>query len=166
MFALPKLILILAAITTALMAGLFYAWSVSVMPGIGRLPDSGFLSAMQAMNRAILNPLFFLCFMGAALLLPAATFLHYSHPVSGRFWLLLGATVCYLVGVMGVTMAGNVPLNNSIDVFNIQTATAAELAKMRADFEGPWNRLNNIRTVCVTLSILLVIMACLWKEER
>jgi uncharacterized membrane protein len=166
MFAIPKLVLVLAAVTTALMAGLFYAWSVSVMPGIARLPDSGFLSAMQEMNRAILNPLFLLCFMGAALLLPAAAFLQYSQPVSGRFWLLLLASAAYLIGVLGVTMAGNVPLNNMLDAYQVQTATAQELAKMRQDFEGPWNRLNNIRTVCVTLSVTLVIVACLWGKER
>ncbi len=166
MFAIPKLVLLLAAVMTALMAGLFYAWSVSVMPGIARLPDHGFLSAMQEMNRAILNPLFFLCFMGAAVLLPIATFLQYSQPVSGRFWLLLLASIAYLVGVLGVTMAGNVPLNNMIDSFQIQSATAQELAKMRQDFEGPWNRLNTVRTLSVTLSVVLVIMACLWREER
>lgn len=166
MFTIPKLVLLLAAVTTALMAGLFYAWSISVMPGIARLPDSGFLSAMQEMNRAILNPLFLLCFMGTALLLPAATFLQYSQPVSGRFWLLLLSTMAYLIGVMGVTMIGNVPLNNMLDAYQIQTASAQELAKMRQDFEGPWNRLNTIRTLCVTLSVVLVLVACLWKEER
>lgn len=166
MFALPKLVLLLAALTTALMAGLFYAWSISVMPGIARLPDSGFLSAMQEMNRAILNPLFLLCFLGAAALLPAAAFLHYGQPLTVRFWLLLAASVLYLIGVIGVTMGGNVPLNNALDICNIQTASAKELAGMRSSFEGAWNRLNTIRTLCVTLSVLLVIMACLWRSEE
>jgi uncharacterized membrane protein len=166
MFTISKLVLLFAAVTTALMAGLFYAWSISVMPGIARLPDRGFLSAMQEMNRAILNPLFLLCFMGAAILLPVATFMQYSQPVSGRFWLLLLASIAYLAGVMGVTMAGNVPLNNMIDAFQIQSATAQELAKMRQDFEGPWNRLNTIRTLSVTLSVILVIAACLWRDKH
>lgn len=166
MIAYSKLILILAALAAALMAGLFYAWSVSVMPGIGRLSDKGFLSAMQAMNKAIMNPLFFLAFFGAALLLPVTVLQHYGRPASVRFWLLLAACLCYLLGVMGVTIAANVPLNNTLDVFNVSTAGPSELRAMRSDFEGPWNRWNHIRTVCAILTALLVIIACLCREKN
>ncbi|WP_118975611.1 anthrone oxygenase family protein [Taibaiella koreensis] len=166
MLSFSRLLLLLAALTTALMAGLFYSWSVSVTPGIGRLQDAAYLKAFQEMNRAILNPVFLSCFMGTALLLPAATILHYKEVMRPRFWLLAGATLCYLIGVMGVTMMGNVPMNNSLDVFPVETASLEALAQKRASFEGPWNRLNTIRTVCATLSVLLVVLACMGQEER
>lgn len=155
------LLLIITAVATALMAGLFFAWSVSVMPGIALLPDAAFIAAMRAMNKAILNPIFFAAFFGTLLLLPLSTWLHYSQPPSIRFWLLLAATMLYGAGVFGVTFFGNVPLNDRLAAFSLSSASAGEIAALRAGFEDPWNRLNNIRTISSILSILLVIIACL-----
>ncbi len=150
-----------AATTTALMAGLFYAYSCSVNPGLSRLSDAAYLVAMQSINRAILNPVFFIGFVGTAVLLPLSTWLQYGQPVSLRFQLLLCATVIYWVGVSGVTMLGNVPLNEALDSFNVQTASVEEIAAQRAAFESPWNQLNTIRTIASVLAIVLVIIACL-----
>lgn len=158
---LQNILLASATTTTALMAGLFYAYSCSVNPGLSRLSDAAYLGAMQAINRAILNPLFFIGFLGTALLLPLSTWVNYGQPLSPRFWLLLGATLVYLTGVFGVTMLGNVPLNEGLDSFNIEIASSTELAVQRATFELPWNQFNTIRTVSSIVAVLLIIAACL-----
>ncbi|MFZ6011095.1 MAG: DUF1772 domain-containing protein [Bacteroidota bacterium] len=152
--------LVMAATATALMAGLFFAWSCSVTLGLAKLPDAQYIAAIQSMNRAILNPVFFTFFFGAPLLLPLSAYLNYN-PASTRFWLLAGATVVYVIGVFGVTVAGNVPLNEAMDKFQLSTASAADMAMQRARFEIPWNNLNMVRTVCSTISVILVIIACL-----
>src|SRR5438105_15298485 len=90
-----NIILLATATTTALIAGLFYAYSCSVNPGLGRLPDNEYLAAMQSINRAILNPVFFMSFMGTLLLLPLSTYLHYRQPNRSLFYLLLMATILY-----------------------------------------------------------------------
>lgn len=153
--------LIITATVTALTAGLFYGWSCSVTPGFGRLPDASYIASMQACNKAILNPVFFACFFGAMLLLPLSTYLHYEPAASMRFWFLLAASILYIVGVMGVTMVGNVPLNEALDKFDLQHASAEAITQARSQFEKRWNNLNNIRTVAATLSVILVVMACL-----
>ena len=158
------MILIITATVTGLMAGLFFAWSCSVTIGLARLSNTEYLSAMQSLNRAIQNPLFFACFFGAAILLPVSTFMHYSQASTNQFWLLLSATSIYLIGVMGVTIFGNIPLNNMLDSFAIQSGTVGEIALTRTKFELPWNRLNNIRTVASTASLVLVILACLIRS--
>jgi uncharacterized membrane protein len=150
-----------AATTTALMAGLFYAYSCSVNPGLSRLADAPYLAAMQSIKRAILNPLFFIGFMGTALLLPLNTWINYGQPIYIRYWLLLSASLVYLIGVIAVTMLGNVPLNEELDLFNVNTASPAELAVHRSTFELPSNQFNTIRTVFSLLAVLLVIAACL-----
>lgn len=155
----PNIILVLTATATALMAGLFYAWSCSVMLGFARLPDREFISAMQATNRAIQNPVFFAAFFGAPIFLMISTILHYNQ--SSRFWFLLAATIIYLVGTFGVTIFGNVPMNNMLDRFNLESAGVEETALERANFESRWNNLNTIRTVSSTLAVILVVIACL-----
>lgn len=159
------IILIITATTTALIAGLFYAYTCSVNLGLGRLPDAGYIAAMQSINIAILNPLFFFSFMGTAILLPVSTFLHYDSTISRRFLFLLTATLIYLIGGLGVTMFGNVPLNEALDTFNLQSASAEAIAAQRAKFEGRWNNLNTIRTISSTLSIIFVIIACLSSHK-
>lgn len=160
-----QIILIITATTTALMAGLFYAYTCSVNLGLARLPDTGYIAAMQSINKAILNPLFFAGFLGTLLLLPLSTYLHYTQPTSTRFILLLMASVAYAIGVFGVTILGNVPLNDTLAGFNLQSASEEAIAAQRASFEGRWNNLNTIRTISSTLSILLVIIACLSSHK-
>jgi len=156
--------LLAAAFTTALIAGLFYGYSCSVNAALGRLPDAGYLAAMQSINREILNPLFFMSFMGTLILLPVSTWLQYSNPVSLRFYLLLAATLVYTVGTFGVTIIGNVPLNDALDVFHIQ-ASPEVLHQQRELFEKPWNQLHSIRTIANAIALILVLMACIIKPE-
>ena len=143
------------------MAGLFYAFSCSVNLGLARLSNVEYISAMQSTNRAIQNPIFFAAFFCAPILLPLSVLLHYGQPLTMRFWFLLAATIIYLIGTFGVTIFGNVPLNNVLDRFNLQSASEEETALQRANFEGRWNNLNTIRTVSSTLAIVFVVIACL-----
>lgn len=153
------IVLVIAATATALMAGLFFAWSCSINLGLARLPDAEYLSAMQQTNRAIQNPVFFAAFFGAPLFLSISVFLHYGH--SPRFWLLLTATVVYFTGTFGLTIFGNVPLNNALDNFALESATESEIVVQRANFARRWNNLNHIRTVSSAIAVIIVVFACL-----
>ena len=163
---LSTILLVIAAITTGLMAGLFSAWSYAVSPGLARVQDMEFIASMQAMNRAILNPVFLLCFLGTALLLPLDVYLQYRSSLPARFWLLLSAAVLYIVGVIGVTMGGNVPLNEALDAFRLDAASPEEIARQRAAFEGPWNKLNALRTWASVLAFLLTVLACVMPAQQ
>jgi len=154
-------LLILTTLFTGIMAGLFFAWNFSVMNGLGKLQDKAFVGAMQSLNREIQNPVFFLFLFGTLILLPACAFAAYRHLPAAVFRLVLAAAVLYAAGVIGVTMAGNVPLNSRLDRFVLQTATDAEIASARKNFEGPWNRLNVARMLANVLSFLLLILAAL-----
>ena len=73
--------------------------------------------------------------------------------------LLLSATLIYVIGVFGVTMFGNVPLNEQLAKFSISTATESEIIKMRIAFEKPWNAYHTIRTIASILSFGLTILS-------
>ena len=156
---LENIILGVTAVLNALVAGLFFAWSVSITLGLARVSDVEYVSVMQSTNRAIQNPLFFFAFFGAQILLPICLFLFYGQ--SSRFWLLLAALIIYTVGVMGVTIFGNVPMNNALDRFDLQSAKSEEIALQRKNYETRWNNLNTVRTVSSTVAVMLIIIACL-----
>jgi uncharacterized membrane protein len=165
MITLETISLVITATLTALIAGLFYAYSCSVVPGLGGLPDAQYLAAMQSINRAILNPVFFASFMGTLLCLPFCTYLCYKQGVSPRVVYLLCASLLYASGVFGVTMVGNVPLNEALDTFSIHAASANEIAQQRIVFEASWNRLNLVRTGASLLTLVLVVLACLARSK-
>lgn len=157
---LSNAILALAVALTALSAGLFYAYSCSVNPGLGRLPDDQYLAAMQSINRAILNPVFFLSFIGTLILLPLAAWLNYQG-ASQRFIMLAAAAVVHAVGTFCVTIFGNVPLNNVLDALDLSTASPEKMKEIRQAFEISWGRLHQVRTLANLGALILAIVACL-----
>jgi uncharacterized membrane protein len=156
------ILLIITATLTALIAGLFYAYSCSVVLGLGKLSDSEYLKAMQSINREILNPAFFLSFMGTVVLLPVSTFVFRGQ--SPVFLFLLIATLSYLIGVFGVTVLINVPLNEQLDKLDLANTASQAIREMREKFESRWNFFNNIRTIFSVISIILTVCACIWNK--
>jgi uncharacterized membrane protein len=153
-----------AVLLTGLSAGLFYAWSVSIIPGARKVTDLTYMESMQSFNRAILNPAFFLVFMGSGILLSISAIQHYRTGIV--FWVILAAALCYVVGTFGVTMLGNVPLNNSLDVFQVKDMSAGQIAAFREHFEEKWNRLHTIRTAFSILSFMFSIAAIFLQAKN
>ena len=146
-----------AVLLTGLSAGFFYAWSVSVIPGTIKVADTIYLETMQSINRAILNPAFFLIFLGSLILLVTNTIQQYHAGLT--FWLMLAATLIYLVGTFGVTALGNVPLNDDLDALHLNDLSDDKLAQFRQYYELKWNKLHTIRTVFAVISFLLSLLA-------
>lgn len=154
-----ELIQIVAMLLAGLVAGLFYSYACSVTGALGKLPDREYVMTFQSINTTILNAWFFTGFMGSLIVLPLATWLSYRADAPFSFWLLLSASVLYAVGVFGVTIFGNVPLNNMLGCFNMATATPQDISSLRERFESPWNKLNLIRTIAAVLSFLLAVLS-------
>lgn len=82
-----------------------------------------------------------------------------------HFWLLLTATIIYLIGVVGVTALDNIPLNNTLDSASLPMASAEEIIALHATFEKPWNTWNTVRTAASLLALGLVIGSCLHTQS-
>ncbi len=158
-----QFVLFTAITLTGLSAGLFYAWQVSVIPGTKKVVDFTYLETMQSINRAILNPAFFLIFFGSLVMLCASTVQHYH--AGTKFWILFIATLVYAGGTFGVTVFGNVPLNDALDAIEISKLGNNEILQMRQKYEVDWNRLHLIRTVFSVLSFLLSL-AAVWVQTE
>jgi uncharacterized membrane protein len=140
--------LLAAALTTAMMAGFFHAYSFSVMPGLHGAPAAVLVETMQRINRAILNGWFFLIFIGAAVFGVAAVALV---TIDGETGVLVPAAIglaLYLVQ-LAITARINIPLNNALDA-----AGPTDPAATREAFEKPWVRWNHARTALCTVAAL------------
>jgi len=157
------LVLRLAAILGAgVMAGLFFAFSNSVMGALGHLQPAEGMAAMQAINRVILNPLFLFIFLATpAVCALVGLFALWRWSEPGAAWLLAGAAL-YIAGAFLVTVAVNVPMNNALDA--VQPASA-EGAALWARYLADWTAWNHVRTVAslaamALLTIGLYLGAC------
>ncbi|MEO9484106.1 MAG: DUF1772 domain-containing protein [Ekhidna sp.] len=154
-----------AVVLTGLSAGLFYAWQVSVIPGTKKVMDVNYLETMQSINRAILNPAFFLIFFGSLIFLSASSIYEF-HTNKWTFGLMLVATMTYLIGTFGVTVLGNVPLNNQLDVLKTGEISAQKITAFRQFYETGWNKLHLIRTIFSVLSFVLAVLALLIQTKK
>ncbi|SDS31734.1 anthrone oxygenase family protein [Actinoplanes derwentensis] len=135
-----------ATVSTGLMAGLFYAFDVAVMPGLAQADDDTFVSSMRHINRAIENPVFAATYFGSLALPATAAVLHWragNRKAAG--WALAG-TIGY-GAVLAVTARHHVPLNRRLDA-----------GGSRAAFEKRWAGGNIGRTALTT-----VALACLTR---
>ena len=155
----------LTCIVTGLMSDLFFAYSTSVSPGLKNISDAASLASMQSINRVIQNPIFFMVFFGALILLPLNCYLQYERPVTVRSGLFLAAALVYITGAFGVTILGNIPLNNTLDKFDLSNASPESMRSMRNLFETRLNNLNLVRTLASTISFAMLILALLFSKR-
>ncbi len=147
-----------ATLVTGLMAGLFFAYSCSVMPGLAATDDRTFAGTMQWINRRILNGWFLAAFLGAVLLIALAVVLHLS--VGGRVLAWTAAALVLYLATLMTTMRWNVPLNDRLDAAG-PVDRIADLAAVRERFEASWVRWNLARTVTNVLAFACLIGALL-----
>ncbi|MDA8018851.1 MAG: DUF1772 domain-containing protein [Thermoanaerobaculia bacterium] len=153
---LQLLLTVLAALGSAVMAGVFFVFSVMVMPALGRLEPIDGVAAMQRINEVALRPPFLASFfLSTALCLGGVvlSIVRWSSP--GSAW-LLGGGLMFLFGVFLVTAAGNVPLNEELARW---TGTAADAADLWDRYLSSWTRWNHLRAAAGLASAAMLLAA-------
>jgi uncharacterized membrane protein len=143
-----------AALGAALMAGLYFAFSVAVMTAFARIAPASGMAAMQSINVVILNPWFLLAFAGTAVVcavLAVMALLRWSEPGAAP---LLIACALYLIGNVAVTMVCNVPLNNALAAADPASADA-----LWSRYLSTWTAWNHVRTLSCLAALALLIGA-------
>lgn len=140
-----------AVLGSAIIAGVFFAFSSFIMKALARLPSSEGIAAMQSINVVVLNPGFLGTFMGTALisaLIAVLAIMAWGTPSAP--WLLAGS-ISYFMGTFLVTGLGNVPLNDQLAAVSTTDPGAAIVWQHYLD---RWTLLNTIRTIASTAATL------------
>jgi uncharacterized membrane protein len=153
-------VLMIATVTMGLMAGVFGVYAHGILRGLHHTDDRTFVASFQAIDRAIVNPLFLLTFLAALAGSAGATALLF--PADRRAvppWVAV-ATGLYLVAVV-ITFAVHLPLNDDIKAAG--DPARIDVAAVRQAFhEGRWAAWNVVRAVTSTAAF-----ACLaWALVR
>lgn len=143
-----------AAMGTATMGGILYGFSSFVMRALGKIPPEHGIAAMNSMSVVIITPSFMLVFAGTGLLcvlLGIGTIFERSLPGTK---LVLLASLLYVGGVVGLTMAVNQPMN-----LRLGAMPPAQARSYWPDYLSEWTRWNHVRTVAALLACALFIAA-------
>jgi uncharacterized membrane protein len=138
------------------MAGLFFAFSVAVMPALRGLSSREGLVAMQAINRSILNPLFLAVFVGVAVVAAVLAVSTAWTWDDGGAGLRLAGGVIYSVGVFALTAAYHVPRNDALDRIDAASTDAGDRWAMYLAEWVPW---NHVRGLAAAASSVLFVCA-------
>lgn len=131
----------IAALASAAMGGIFYAFSTFVMRGLNRTEPTEAFIAMRGINaEANASPAFLLFFLGSALLALAVGIVALIGIGKPGSWLLLAGAIFGVLGFV-VTMVFNVPLNNRLD-----RADIADAAAQWQSYFTAWTAWNHVRT--------------------
>jgi len=133
-----------AALSSGLIAGIYFAFSVFIMQAFGKIETSQSVAAMNAINETILRSLFMPLFFGSTIIsviLIVVGLVHWCDTGSG---LTLIAGAVYFVGMFVCTAVFNVPLNNVLAGVNEDSANAEQVW---SHYLKVWTQWNHIRTV-------------------
>jgi uncharacterized membrane protein len=138
-----------AALSTGLMAGVFFAFSTFVMRALARLPIPQGIQAMQSINLTAVTPVFMAALFGStAVCLLLAVWSLISWPEQAAPYLLLGSLL-YLVGSFLTTVLFNVPLNNALAPVD---PGSVDGARLWARYLTSWTAWNHVRTLSSILA--------------
>ena len=152
------LLVILCALGSGAIGGVFFAFSNFVMPALARIAPVEGIHAMQAINVTVLNRLFLGTFMGTGLVSLAAIVVALLRwDGLGSLCAVLAGTT-YVLGSILVTMRGNVPLNNAL--MRVTQADALGEATWRS-YVRDWTRWNHVRTIACFVAMALFIVSLL-----
>lgn len=160
----PGTVLAAAILAMGLMAGVFGLYTHTIMPGLRHTDDRTFVGAFRAMDKAIINPWFMAAFFGALILTGLAAALHFSGDKRNALSWIGAAFVLYLIAVV-ITMAVNVPLNDTLKAAG-DPARIGDLAAVRHHFsEAKWSAWNLIRTLTSTAAFGCLIAAAMMHQS-
>jgi len=143
-----SVVLIATTVATGLVAGLLFAWAVSVMPGLRSSDDDTYLSTFRAMDAAIVSNVFFvIAFVGAPLLTAVAVLIHLDDGAR-LSWVI--AALAFSLATIGVTRFVHLPLNAQV---KSAVAAQGDFGSLRQRFESRWVRWNVVRTVTATAAL-------------
>ena len=138
--------------------GFFYAWVCSTMWGLDATEPHVAITAMQAMNASVRNPIFFPTFFLTPLILAATSYVATTQRQRPSAVLFGVAAGVYLVGAFFVTATVNVPMNEALAEVVVPTDTEAARGIWH-DYSSSWQFWNTLRTVVSGMSLVLTGLA-------
>ncbi|WP_162917461.1 anthrone oxygenase family protein [Dongia deserti] len=151
----------LALLASALIAGFFYTYSISVMPGLAVTEPRAAMLAMQGINATIRTPVFAFAFFGAFGFTTIAALLARRWAIAAP---LAAAGLIYAAGSLALTFIVHVPMNEALALVPADADDAVAVWRAYAE---RWTLWNHARTAASILAFACVALAAIgeWRGQ-
>lgn len=154
-YSIVIVLLWIAAISSGLMAGVYFAFSGFIMQAFREIDPSHSLAAMKAINVSILRSLFMPVFFVSSIVSLLLIIFAIVYWGEAGTQLILVTGVVYFVGMFICTLMFNVPLNNTLLKIERSSDNASIIWSR---YLRVWTRWNHLRS----LSSLTAFILCIW----
>ncbi|MFC7625185.1 DUF1772 domain-containing protein [Microlunatus sp. GCM10028923] len=155
----PSLPIIVVAVLTVIgcgiVSGAFFAFSTFAIWGIAALPAPAAVRAMQSVNVAAVRPPLMIALFGTAVLCIVMIIFGVIGLGQGDGWWFLIAGLLYLIGNPVLTIAYNVPRNNTLAAADPDDPEAGGVWR---HYLREWVPANTVRSVTAAVAAALVII--------
>ena len=146
------------ALWSAVIGGVFSAFSEFIMSGLLRTAPAGGIESMQYINRTVIKTQFVAGILAIApLSVLFAVYSLWAFEGAARVTLII-APIVYLPSVFLMTMFGNVPMNKKLERLD---HTSPEAEAYWSEYGRVWTRLNHVRSLGSILTAGLYLIATL-----
>ena len=149
-------LLFVLGIASALVGGVFLAFSDFIMRGLRAANATAAVAAMQAINRSVLRSIFLTLLLALVPASIAAGAYGLWQQSGATLALVLAGAITYIVAVFAVTVAGNVPMNERLDKM---PPSDEETASYWQFYLRRWTRLNHVRTAGSIFAAVCYLLA-------
>lgn len=144
------------ALWSAVIGGVFSAFSEFIMAGLLRASPSAGIQAMQEINKTVIRTQFVAGIMLIPVLSVAVAVYGANHFEGAARIALIAAPAIYIPSVFLMTMIGNVPMNNRLESLDPESAEATAYWQV---YGRRWTRLNHFRSLGSILTALVYLVA-------
>lgn len=154
----PLYFCLFLALWSAVVGGVFSAFSEFIMSALLKAEPASGIEAMQHINRDVIKTQFVAGIFSIAVF--SVLFAIYSLSVfdGAALVALILAALIYVTSVFLMTMLGNVPMNNKLDRLD---HTSSESEAYWREYGRNWTRLNHFRSIGSVLTAGLYIIAAI-----
>lgn len=157
------IVLEFSAIACGLVSGVFLTFSDFVMRSLNGAKPAAGIEVMQVINREVYSSVFIALLLGMSALSPLLAGYAYLYIAGPTASLIMAGSAIYLTGVLGVTLACNVPMNTRLDAMELASPQAATY--WTGTYFPRWTMWNHIRTFASAASAICFLVACVWLAQ-
>lgn len=155
-----RLMALLALLFFGAIFGFFFAWVCSTMWGLDAANPVVAVAAMQAMNEAVRNAVFFPAFFLTPVVGALTAYVAWRGGYRTACGAFLAASLVYAVGAFLPTATVNVPMNEALAAQG-PVESVERAAEIWAAYSPDWQWWNTARTLASGVALLLVGWAML-----
>lgn len=147
-----------SVIASALVSGIFLAFSDFIMKSLNTAQTAAGVEVMQVINREVWGTVFMFLLKGMSVLSPLLVAYAYFQVEGIASVFIMAGGVIYFIGVLIVSLVFNIPMNDNLEAKEHTSIEAATYWK--STYVSRWSYWNYVRAISAAVAAFCYLFAC------